>query len=103
MNFVNELTTAYLQVVFKDRDGAPAVPGTVTYTVHDRDSGDQLAAGTPNAAATVLFTMGTAVNGMVDSERSREERVLTYTGDYGAGDQYNGRYIYAIVNLAYKG
>jgi len=75
----------------------------VTYTVHDKDSGQLLAAGTPSAAATVLFTMGTAVNAMVDSTRSREGRVLTYTGDYGSGDQYNGKYEYTVINLAYRG
>jgi len=30
---VNELTTAYLEVVFLDRDDAPAAPGTVTFSI----------------------------------------------------------------------
>lgn len=102
MPTVNEKTTSYLQVVFKDRNGDPAAPTTVIYSVHDRESGTLLAEGTPSAAATVLFTLGTAVNAMVDATRSIEDRVVTYRGIFGVGDEYNGRYIYSVVNLAHR-
>lgn len=98
---VNERTTSYLSVIFKDRDGVPASPGTVVYSIRDKMSDALLAQGTPGAAATVLFTMGTAINYMVDPTNSKELRVLTYRGDYGDGDQIHGEYEYEVINLEY--
>lgn len=102
MERVNEKTTSYLKVIFYDRDDAVAAPGTVIYTVHDRESNTLLASGTPSPAATVLFTMGTAVNRMVDSNKSHEIRVLSYRGIYGDGDEYNGVYKYQVDNLEHR-
>lgn len=97
---INEQSTCYVEVVFYDRGGTPAAPGTVTYWLHDKASGSAIVDGSVvSAAATVLFTMGTAENAILNSNLKEEYRILNYKGDYGSNDAHRGRYVYRVRNL----
>jgi hypothetical protein len=95
---VNEKNTCYITVNFFDKDNNAAAPASVAYWLHD-DEGNQLATGAPAAAATVEIEIDSSLNAMQDPKLTREKRVLSVKGTYGANDEVNDEFWYNILNL----
>lgn len=101
MESVNEKNTSYLKVDFKDKDGLPAVPLSVLYSVMDKASGTVIRADTSiSAAASITITLTATDNTIQNVANRTETRVVTVKATYGAGDLMNEDFEYELVNLA---
>lgn len=101
MDTVNEKTTSYLKVDFKDKDGLPTVPQAVTYSVMDKDSGTVIRPDTViGAASSITITLDSTDNTILNSSAKTETRVITVKSSYGATDKFNDDFEYELVNLA---
>lgn len=100
LDIVDEGSTSELTVEFKDKDGQPAAPATLTYRV-DCLTNDQEVRGdtvlTP--AATVTIKLTPTDNAIIDQGNDVEERLVTVKAGYGADDAENRDYRYAVRNL----
>lgn len=102
---VNEGSTAYLTVSFKDQSGNALVPASATWQVHDMRSGQVMQAETavPGLAAETIITIPPAVNAIVKTASPKEVRRVTIKAAYGPGQAINAEYDYTVVNLTYVG
>ena len=100
VDVVNERTTAYLTVSFKDKTGALVAPSTVTYSVYCMSNAQELRADTSLApGATVEIVLGASDNAIVNAANGRERRRVTVKSTYGAGDELNDQFEYYVQNL----
>ena len=101
MLIVNEKSTAYLTVTFKDKDGNEQAPTSATYRIDDVDSGTEIKTDTAlSVAASVEITLTPDDNAILDSGQSYEKRRVTIKASYGASDGVNEEYLYRVKNLA---
>jgi len=103
---IDERTTAYLQVDFLDKDGAAAVPSTVSYRIDDITDAGDYAAGTQiraptsvSPAASVEITLDASDTTILSPASSFERRRVTVTATFGAGDEINSQYFFIVRNL----
>jgi hypothetical protein len=102
MERVNEKSTAYLSVTFRDKAGAAQAPATATYRIDDVTGGENVRAETeiPSPGSTVELTLSVADNTLKNGAAAAEQRRVTVTANYGADDAVRSEYIYEVVNLA---
>ena len=99
---VNEKSTAYLSITFKDKAGASEAPASATYQIDDVITGQAIRASTPITpiAAQVEITLAPADNViLLAAGKVLEYRRVTVIGVYNAGDQVTDEYIYPIQPL----
>ena len=98
---VNERTTAYLQIVFRDKAGALATPTAVTYRIDCLTSGQAVRASTAVSPASEVEIVLTADDNAIRQADSRAEaRRVTVVASYGStADQATARFDYAVTNL----
>jgi hypothetical protein len=97
---VNENTTAYLTIRFLDAADEPAVPASLTYRIDDVFSGRQVTANTSLAAASeVTVTLTPDETRIFDEANPLEQRRVTVSATYGAGDAKNAEFLITIRNL----
>lgn len=102
MERVNEKSTAYLTVTFRDKAGAAQAPTTVKYKIDDVATGEQVRAeeeiSSPDDTIELRLEVGdnTLLNGIAKTEQRR----VTVVAEYGAGDAVTAEFIYEVVNLA---
>lgn len=102
METVNEQSTAYLTVTFKDKAGAAVSPASASYRIDDVQSGTAVRADTAlTPAAQVEITLSPTDNTLVDPTKRQEIRRLTVTGVYGASDKVSAKYDYQLANLTF--
>jgi hypothetical protein len=102
MESVNEKSTGYLTVVFKDGAGAEAAPSSARYRIDDVETGTELRDWTnlPNpVASSVEVTLTSADNAITNTTGKDETHVVTVEGTYGPEDKVTGEYLYRLVNL----
>ena len=100
MEQVNERSTAYLTVTFKDKAGAAQQPTAASYRIDDVATGAQIRADTPLTPGTsVEITLTPADNAVVSPRLEVEKHVVTVTGTYGEDDAVRAQYVYEVVNL----
>lgn len=100
VDVVNERTTAYLTVSFKDKTGALVAPSTVTYNVFCMTNNQELRADTPlGAASSIEITLNASDNAIVNQANGRERRRVTVKSTYGIGDELNDQFEYYVQNL----
>jgi hypothetical protein len=100
MEHVNERSTAYLSVTFRDKDSVEQAPSAVTYRVDDVDSGAEIRESTSIAAAgTVQITLTPSDNVIVGENHEKELRRVTVEATYGADDAVREQFLYAVKNL----
>ena len=101
MERVNEKSTAYLSVTFRDKAGAAQAPATATYRIDDVATGQTVRGdtdiGTPDS--TVELTLTVDDNTLKNAIAAAEQRRVTVVAEYGAGDAVRAEYIYEVVNL----
>lgn len=99
---INENSTAYLTVTFKDKNGVLVTPTTVTWKAHDKLTGTVLQAVTSLvAASTIEITIPHTVNVLLDPAHPKEVRVVTIEAVYDDTQHINAQYEYAVQNLKY--
>lgn len=100
MEQVNERSTAYLTVTFKDKAGAAQQPTAASYRIDDVATGTEIRADTPLTPGTsVEITLTTADNAILSPRLEVEKHVVTVTGTYGENDAVRAQYVYEVVNL----
>lgn len=100
MDTVNEGTTAYLSVAFKDKDGVAAAPSSVSYRIDCLTTGTAILGDTSvSASATVSITVTAAQNAILGS-RSMERRRVTITGTYAGSEAVREQFDYQVRNLS---
>lgn len=101
MPTINEKTTGYLTVTFKDKAGAQAVPASATYRIDCLTTGTAITPETALApAAQIEIVITPTENRIVTAANARETRRVTVTGVYGAADQVTAQYDYDVENLS---
>lgn len=101
MERVNEKSTAYLSVTFRNKTGAAQAPSTASYRIDDVATGREVRDDTEiTPADTVELTLSVADNTLLNAIAAVEQRRVTVTGTYGAGDAVRSEYIYEVTNLA---
>lgn len=93
-------TTAYLTVDFKDKDGEPAIPSTVSYKVDNLGTGAVIRASTsatPSSSVEIVLAadVDTASPG---PDFTYDVRRVTVTGTYGSTAQVVDYYDFQVIN-----
>ena len=92
-------STAYLTVTFRDKDGALAVPSTISYKIDCLTTGTAILASTSvSAASSIDITLTPTNNTIVTATNSREVRRVTVTGTYSGTDAVVSVYDYNLIN-----
>jgi hypothetical protein len=100
MEQVNERSTAYLTVTFRDKAGATAAPSTISYQVEDVDSGVAIRAATAVAPAeSVEIVLAPSDHVILGNGFRDERRCVTVEATYGADDAVRSQVVYRVVNL----
>lgn len=100
-DIVNEGSTAYLSVSFKDKAGALATPASLTYSLRCLTTGAVLRDAVPlTASSQVEITLTPADNTLQNPGNLYETRLLTIVAGYGASDALQDQYEYLVKNLA---
>ena len=102
MQQVNEQSTAYLTVTFRNKAGVAEAPATAKYRIDDVASGSAVlgeTAITP-VAATVEVRLTPANNTLLVAGNPAELRRVTVIGEYGQDDAVTSEYLYEVVNLS---
>lgn len=101
MQVVKEESTAFILVEFANKEGAPESPDTISYQVHDLDTGTVLqvptAVDTPAAAVEII--LGPEVNVIVKEGKVKEAHRLTVIATYGLSDQQTGEFVFYIQSM----
>lgn len=102
MERVNEKSTAYLSVTFRNKAGAAQAPATARYRIDDVATGQPVRAETEIAetGSTVELTLTVDDNTLKNPLGATEQRRVTVVAEYGTGDAVRSEYIYEVVNLA---
>jgi len=100
LEIVNEKSTAYLTVTFKDKDGALEAPSSASYRIDCLTNGQEVRGDTAlTPGATIEITLSPADNAIIDQDNEVERRLVTVTGTYGASDTIHQEYEYNVKNL----
>lgn len=98
---VNEKTTAYLTITFRDKTGTPAQPTSAHYRVDDADTGTEILDDTALSptGGIVEVPLGKTIQTILDPDRPFERRRVTARAIYGTGDEIHAEFIYQVTNL----
>jgi hypothetical protein len=98
---VNEGSSSYLTIRFKDKDGVEAAPTSASYQVGDKATLADLQGETAlPAGSAVEVTLGPEVNKILDQSHPNELRVVTLRAQYG-GEAVTEEYEYMVRNLRF--
>jgi len=100
MNTINEGTTGYLTITFRDKGGSDESPASASYRIDDVTTGGAIRIATSLAPApTVEITLTPVDNRILNTKNSHETRRVTIVAIYGANDQVTSEYLYRINSL----
>lgn len=100
METVNERSTAYLQMTFKDKVGAAQTPTSISYRIDDKDTGAEIKPETSvSPASMVEIVLAPEDNRILNNVGRNEWRRVTVKAPYGASDQVTGEFVYRVINL----
>lgn len=95
-----EKSSCVITVVVRDEDGVAIVPDSVTYQIHDKDSGTVLVPSTPLSPALSMTINVTATqNRILDQSRAQETRIVTVTAPFSGNKQVTDQFQYTIARL----
>lgn len=102
MPSVNEKSTAYLTVTFKDKAGVQQVPASATYRIDCLTTGTAIKAETAlTPAGSVEITLTPTDNRIIAAANVRESRRVTVNAVYGASDEVHDQFDYDVENRAF--
>lgn len=98
---LDERSTGYLTVTFRDKDGLAAQPTSSWYAIFDVATGNTVRAATSLAptAGVVEITLDVNDNTMVDSSKAVETRRVIVVATFGVNDELDAEYKYRLNNL----
>jgi hypothetical protein len=101
MKQLNERTTAFLKLTFKDKVGKAVIPISGRYQVSDMDSKTVILSWVDfvPTASTHELTIKEEHNRILDLDKTTETRAITVVVQYALGGQTPVEYLYEIVNL----
>lgn len=100
MEQVNEGSSAYLTVTFKDKAGLAQEPTAASYRIDDVATGTEIRDDTDlTPADSIEIALTPADNAIVSPRLPVERHVVTVTGTYGEDDAVRAQYVYEVVNL----
>ena len=98
---VNEQSTAYLAVTFKNKAGAAEAPASASYRIDDLATGEPVRAETSlPATGTVEIKLTPADNTILNPLNRYEHRQVTVIGLYGEDDAVRAEFLYRVINLS---
>ena len=99
---VNERTTAYLVLTFKDKDGNLVTPQSITYNIHCLTNNIEIRGNTSVTPDTsVEITITPTENRIIDPNNKYERRLITVVATYNINDEATAQYEYRVLNLNY--
>lgn len=102
MEEVNEKSTKYLSLAFKDEAGAPVAPASIAYRVDCLTTGAAIRASTPvSPAASITIELTPTDNTIQNAANILELRRVTVTATYGGTKQDVRQFDYALRNLSH--
>ena len=97
---VNEKSTAWLKLTFRDKAGAAQAPASATYRIHDVGSGVLVREATLlDLSSEVEIELTDGDNTLRNAAAPYEKRRVTVEAQYGAGDSVTGEFVYLVLNL----
>lgn len=100
MDIVNERSSAYITVAFLDKNGAPAIPTSITYSTRCTSTGTAIKSNvTVTPASTIIITLDALDNAIQNTSNSSENKLLTVRSTYGTNDECNDEYAWSVKNL----
>jgi len=100
MDSVNEKTTSYLTVAFKDKDGNAQSPDSVTYSVFCETTNTEIRPATSiTSSTTIEIELDTTDNTIQDDTNKTEVRLVTIIAVYDSTRQITREFRYELVNL----
>ncbi len=101
LSIVNEESTSYLTVDFKDKADALEAPASVSYRIDCLTSGQEIQGDTSiTPLASVEIEIDPALNAIQDANNAREWRRVTVTATYGPNDQINDQFDFYLRNMS---
>lgn len=100
---INEKTTAYLPLAFRDKGGKLAAPTAITYRIDCLTTGQAVKAWSAlSPAAEAEITLSASDNAILGAN-DRERRLVTVIAAYGPSndDQVTGEFSYDVRNLKF--
>lgn len=98
---INEKSTVWLKLTFRDKAGAVQAPASATYRIHDVGSGALVREETlPNPGSEVEITLTDEDNALRNPAAPYEKRRVTVEAQFGQGDAITGEFVYLVLNLA---
>lgn len=103
MDTVNENSTSYVAVDFRDKRNRLAVPTAVSYRIDCLTTGAQVKPWTAIDPAASVEIVITAAENAILGGNERERRVVSVIAAYGLGseDQASDDFSYDVLNLQY--
>lgn len=100
---INERTTSYLSVAFRDKASALATPTAVSYRIDCLTTGQSVRPDTAVAPASeVEITLTADDNAMRNASNAAEVRRVTVVATYGSSaDQVTAQHDYSVTNLQF--
>ncbi len=104
MTTVNEGSTCYLDVSFKDKDGVLAAPTSISYRIDCLTTGAEIKEATVFSppASSIEIEIDKTENAIQDQSNNSERRLVTVTGSYGAEDDIVEEFEYDVMNMTKK-
>lgn len=101
MSQINEKSTGYLTVTFRDKTGTAEQPSSATYSIADVDSGTEVRGSTAlsPSAGVVTITLNKGDNTLVDGTKQKERRRVVVSAVYGNNDELHHAYLYDVINV----
>lgn len=100
MEVINEGTTHYLTVEFRDKANVLAAPTGIFYRIDDVLSGDAVLADTAiGAASSVEITITPTQNAIINPFNPTEVKRVTVKATYAGSEAINDEFEYAVFNL----
>ena len=97
---IDEESSAYLTVTFKDKDGQPAAPSSASYRIDCLTNDQEVRADTDlTPAPSVEIHLDSNDNAIINQDKQTETRLVTVKATYGANDGINAPYKYNVRNL----
>ena len=100
-NIVNEDSTGWLTIEFKDKAGNLEAPDSASYRIDCLTTGQEVRADTPLVApgGSVELELEPSDTAIITAANRSETKRVTVTSSFGAGGAHNEDYEYVVKNL----
>ena len=100
---VNEKTSSYLTVSFKNKAGVLDIPASIVYRIDCITNGIEILTDTVVVPASVVeIIIPSSLNSIINNTNEKERRRVTVKATYGVGieDAINDFYDFDVLNLS---